>query len=247
MKIIFHEDFYQVYASDPAAAAGRMEAIVEAIGSDVEFVAAEPASETQIAAAHIKTHLDYVRHHGPYATAVLAAGGAVQTARIGLDEPAFGLIRPPGHHASADSAWGFCYFNNMAVALLALRTEGLIKQALVLDIDLHFGDGTVNILGDQQWVKIHNPSERSRETYIQEVAHILSGVQVDLIGVSAGFDHHIDDWGGLLATEDYFSIATLVCQAACACGAGCFAILEGGYNHDVLGQNVAALIDGLSL
>ena len=175
-----------------------------------------------------------------------ACGGAVRAARIGLDEPAFGLIRPPGHHASADSAWGFCYFNNMAVALLALQRQGLIKQALVLDIDLHFGDGTVNILGDQEWVKIHNPSERSREKYIQEVAHILSGVQVDLIGVSAGFDYHIDDWGGLLATEDYFSIGTLVNQAARACGGGYFAILEGGYNHEVLGHNVAALIDGLS-
>lgn len=247
MKVIFHDDFCEVYTSDPASEAGRIEAIVDVIKPDVEFVSAKPASEAEIALAHTESHVDYVRRSGLFPISALAAGGAVQTARIGLDEPAFGLIRPPGHHASADSAWGFCYFNNMAVALLALRREGLLKQALVLDIDLHFGDGTVNILGDQQWVKIHNPSERSRETYIQEVAHILSGVQVDLIGVSAGFDHHIDDWGGLLATEDYFSIATLVCQAACACGAGCFAILEGGYNHEVLGHNVAALIDGLSL
>lgn len=246
MKVVFHDDFYQDYTSDPASTKGRIEAIVEVIKPDVEFVSAKPASEAEIAAAHTESHVNYVRHSGLYPIAALAAGGAVQAARIGLDEPAFGLIRPPGHHASADSAWGFCYFNNMAVALLALQKEGLIKQALILDIDLHFGDGTVNILGDQQWVKIHNPSERSREKYIQEVAHILSGVQVDLIGVSAGFDYHIDDWGGLLATEDYFSIGTLVSQAARACGAGYFAILEGGYNHEVLGHNVAALIDGLS-
>ena len=246
MKVVFHDDFYQDYTLDPASAKGRIEAIVEVIKPDAEFVSAKPASEAKIAAAHTESHVNYVRHSGLYSIAALAAGGAVQAARIGLDEPAFGLIRPPGHHASADSAWGFCYFNNMAVALLALQKEGLIKQALILDIDLHFGDGTVNILGDQQWVKIHNPSERSREKYIQEVALILSGVQVDLIGVSAGFDYHIDDWGGLLATEDYFSIGTLVSQAARACGGGYFAILEGGYNHEVLGHNVAALIDGLS-
>jgi len=71
----------------------------------------------------------------------------------------------------------------------------VISMALVLDIDLHFGDGTVNI---------HNPSERSREQYLYQVGHILSGVEVDLIGISAGFDNHIDDWGGLLETEDYF-------------------------------------------
>ena len=246
MKVVFHKDFLQVYTSDPAAEAGRIEAIVEVIGSDVEFVTPEPASEAEIAAAHTKTHVDYVRENDPYSIAALAAGGAIQAARIGLEEPAFGLIRPPGHHASSYSSWGFCYFNNMAIALLALREEGLISTALVLDIDLHFGDGTVNILGDKDWVKIHNPSERSREEYVHQVGHILSGVQVDLIGISAGFDNHIDDWGGLLETEDYFSIGTMVRQTARVSGGGCFAILEGGYNHDVMGHNVAALIDGLS-
>jgi acetoin utilization deacetylase AcuC-like enzyme len=246
MKVVFHHDFYQVYTSDPAAAAGRVEAIVEVGGSDVQFVTPEPASEAQIAAAHAKTHVDSVRHQGLYSIAALAAGGAIQTARIGLEEPAFGLIRPPGHHASFYSSWGFCYFNNMAIALLALREEGLIGTALVLDIDLHFGDGTVKILGGKQWVKIHNPSARSREEYVQQVGHILSGVQVDLIGISAGFDNHEEDWGGVLATEDYFSIGMVVRQAVRACAGGCFAILEGGYNHDVLGHNVAALIEGLS-
>lgn len=246
MKVVFHKDFYQVYTSDPAAEAGRMEAIMEVIGSDVEFVTPEPASEAQIAAAHTNSHLDYVQHHDPYSIAALAAGGAIQAARIGLHEPAFGLIRPPGHHASSSSSWGFCYFNNMAIALLALHEERLMSTAIVLDIDLHFGDGTVDILGDKDWVKIFNPSERSREEYVHQVGHILSGVQVDLIGISAGFDNHEEDWGGLIATEDYFSIGTMVRQTARACGGGCFAILEGGYNHEVLGHNVAALIDGLS-
>lgn len=246
MKVIFHEAFYEVYAEEAAAEAGRMEAIVEAIQPNVDFVPAEPGSEMQIAAAHAKAHVAHVRDSGLYSIAALAAGGAIQAARIGLDEPAFGLIRPPGHHASRGSSWGFCYFNNMAVALLALRQEGLIRNAVVLDIDLHFGDGTVSILGQEDWVRIHNPRERSRQKYIQNVAHILAGVRVDLIGVSAGFDYHIDDWGGLLGTEDYFAIGNIVSKAAQACGGGCFAILEGGYNQDVLGHNVAALIDGLS-
>ena len=246
MKVVFHDDFYQVYTTDPAAQAGRMEAIVEVIGSDVEFIPPEPASEAQIAAAHTASHVDYVQNYDPYSIAALAAGGAIQTARIGLQEPAFGLIRPPGHHASSYSSWGFCYFNNMAIALLALREEGLIKTALVLDIDLHLGDGTVNILGRREWVKIHNPQERSRGRYVQEVGHLLSGVQTDLIGISAGFDYHIDDWGGVLDTEDYFAVGNMARKAADACGGGCFAILEGGYNHDVLGHNVAAFIEGLS-
>jgi len=59
MKVVFHKDFYQVYTSDPAAEAGRMEAIVEVITP-------EPASEAEIAAAHTDTHVDYVRHYDPY-------------------------------------------------------------------------------------------------------------------------------------------------------------------------------------
>ena len=72
MKVVFHKDFYQVYTSDPAAEAGRMEAILEVIGSDVAFVTPEPASEAQIAAAHTKTHVDYVRENDPYYLARLA-------------------------------------------------------------------------------------------------------------------------------------------------------------------------------
>jgi acetoin utilization deacetylase AcuC-like enzyme len=73
----------------------------------------------------------------------------------------------------------------------------------------------------------------------------MDHVQADLIAISAGFDDHQDDWGGLLATEDYYAIGKLVKTASIRCGGGCFGILEGGYNHQVLGQNVLALIDGL--
>ena len=52
---------------------------------------------------------------------------AAETALAG--EPAFGLIRPPGHHASSDHCWGFCFFNNIAVALAKLRAEKKIAKA----------------------------------------------------------------------------------------------------------------------
>lgn len=245
MKVIFHEDFYNVYTSDPAASAGRMESILEVIESRVELVRAEPASKEDIELAHSKSHIDYVRQSGLYEISSLAAGGAVQAASIGLDEPAFGVIRPPGHHASADSSWGFCFFNNMAVALQALKNNRLINTAYVLDIDLHFGDGTVNILESEDYVTVHNVEASDRQFFLSEIENELDGRQVDLIGISAGFDNHYDDWGGLLLTEDYLKIGQLVKAAATRCGGGCFGILEGGYNHQVLGQNVMALIEGL--
>jgi acetoin utilization deacetylase AcuC-like enzyme len=93
---------------------------------------------------------------------------------------------------------------------------------------------------------VHNPSARSRKTYLEEVERLLSKIQVDVIGISAGFDQHVEDWGGLLTTDDYRAIGSLVKDAGQTCGSGYFALLEGGYNHSVLGHNAKALLDGLS-
>ena len=246
MKVVFHQDFYQVYTGDPAAASGRIEAIVETIEPHVEFVPAEPALRQDIAAVHTEMHIQQVENQGLYEIAALAAGGAIQAAQIGLSEPCFGLTRPPGHHASAASAWGFCYFNNMAVALEALRRQNKIESACVLDIDLHFGDGTVNILGKRNWSTVINVEVDSRSHYLQKVEEAMKNCRADLIGISAGFDNHVADWGGLLHTEDYEEIGYRVRSAADRNGVGCFAILEGGYNHEVLGENVLALIQSMA-
>ncbi len=245
MKVFFHEDFYAVYTSDPAAAPGRMEAIVREIRGMATFVPAVAAREEDIAAVHTARHIEAVRRDGLYPVASLAAGGAVQAADAGLQEPAFGLVRPPGHHASAGSAWGFCFFNNMAIALDALRRRNKIRTAFVLDFDLHFGDGTVNLLGGRGWATLCNPTGSDREVYLASVEKALAEHPADVIGVSAGFDNHQEDWGGLLATEDYRQMGRWVRRASQANGGGCFGILEGGYNHRVLGRNIKAFLEGL--
>jgi acetoin utilization deacetylase AcuC-like enzyme len=246
MKVIFHEDFYQVYTSDPAAAAGRLEAVVAVIAPEVEFLTSEPASLEDIASVHTEALIESIKGQGLFPIAALAAGGAIQTATLGLTEPCFGLVRPPGHHASSGSCWGFCYFNNMAIALSRLKRLGKIHRAYVLDIDLHFGDGTVNILEDKAWVTVQNVTSHTREVYMREVAEEMERCQADIIGISAGFDNHEEDWGGTLTTDDYKEIGRTVRAAAERCNGGCFGILEGGYNHKVLGHNVLALIKGLS-
>jgi acetoin utilization deacetylase AcuC-like enzyme len=246
MKVVFHEDFYQVYASDPAAASGRMEAVVEVIEPSVEFITAEPASESDISAVHTEPHIDRVKRAGVYPMAALAAGGAIQTAKLALTEPSFGLIRPPGHHASSGSAWGFCYFSNMAIVMEHLKRKKKIGSAYVLDIDLHFGDGTTNILKPKDYVTVHNVAANRRDAYLAEVREEMRDCRADIIGISAGFDNHEEDWGGTLHTEDYREIGGMVLEAAERQGGSCFAILEGGYNHQVLGYNVMALINGLS-
>jgi acetoin utilization deacetylase AcuC-like enzyme len=246
MKVVFHEDFYPVYSSDPAASAGRLEAVVEVIGPEVDFLTAEAASESDISAVHSEHHIEWVKRAGVYGVAALAAGGAIQTAKLALKAPSFGLIRPPGHHASSESAWGFCYFNNMAIALEHLKRNHEIESAYVLDIDLHFGDGTVNILEHKDYVTVHNVAASQRQAYLAEVRDEMEDCRADIIGISAGFDNHEEDWGGTLRTDDYREIGGMVWEAAKRHDGRCFAILEGGYNHQVLGNNVMALIKGLS-
>lgn len=245
MKVFTHDDFKSVYTHDPAASPGRMEAVLEAIRGEVELEQSFPAGLDDILAVHTKSLVQGVEREGIYNIAALAAGAAIQAAVAGLNEPAFGLIRPPGHHASADSHWGFCYFNNMAIALEHLRSKGYIKTAHVLDFDLHYGDGTVNILGGKGYVSIHNPDEIDRELYLREVAARLDSLKVDIIGVSAGFDNHIEDWGHVLYTGDYQEMGRMVHDACKKLGIGCFGLLEGGYNHNVLGMNVRAFLRGL--
>lgn len=245
MKVVYHEDYNQVYASDPASARGRIEAVVAALEGKVTWVNPEPATESDILQVHTPRHVESVKRKGIYDIAALAAGGAIKAAQIGLTEPCFALLRPPGHHASADNSWGFCYFNNMAIAIDKLVCNRQIKKAFILDFDLHFGDGTVNILNNRAYVTIRNPSRQGRSDYLKEVEKALSDTDADMIAASAGFDNAEKDWGGLLKTEDYTTIGRMMWEAAQRNGGGCFGILEGGYNHSVLGQNVLAFIEGL--
>lgn len=244
MKVVFHDNFRWSYGRDPAAVEGRIDAVLDVINGHVEFIEAKPAEQNDIAACHTADHISYVTRLGLYEIAALAAGASIQAATIGLEEPSFALVRPPGHHASSDFSWGYCFFNNMAIAISKLKQEGKIHRAFVLDIDRHLGDGTINILGVKGYTTVCNPAERNPDLYLKKIEEALSE-DVDVIGVSAGFDNHQSDWGGLLSTEHYRAIGKMVRQAGRKNNAGCFAVMEGGYNHEVLGQNVMELILGM--
>lgn len=249
MKIVYHHRYTEVYASDPAASPGRIEAIVKELEGKYEFVEPEAASEDDLQRVHSQYHIESIRRdRHVYEVACLAAGGAIKAAQVALGgEASFGLIRPPGHHASPDHCWGFCYFNNIAVALARLVSENLIEGALILDFDLHFGDGTSNFFSGGK-VKYFHPEARNREQFVEQIANRFEEEKgYSILAVSAGFDRHVEDWGGLLTTDDYRIIGNLTKEAAERnCKGRRFAVLEGGYNHSVLGKNVTAFLEGLA-
>ena len=250
MKVVFHELYHEVYASDPAASAGRMKAITKVLEKVdyIEWVEPAPATDEDLLRAHTPDHVEDIKgDQFLFKVAALAAGGAIKAAQLGHSgEPAFGLIRPPGHHASASSCWGFCYFNNMSVALERLKADKKIKTAFILDFDLHFGDGNVNILGMKKGYEIMNPGRSDRKGYIKDVTERLAKEKkYDIIAVSAGFDEYEKDWGGNLKTEDFRTLGKLVKEFSDdKCKGRRFAILEGGYYHADFGMNVEAFFQG---
>lgn len=100
---------------------------------------------------------------GSWASILWSAWSAVHAARLVIDgeRAAYALCRPPGHHAFADMAGGFCYLNNTAIAAeLLLRAH---HRVAILDVDLHHGNGTQSIFyrrGDVLTVSIHADPER---------------------------------------------------------------------------------------
>jgi len=251
MKVVFHPLMLETYDSTPAGAPGRLESAVEILSKhpDYEFIEPPLVTEEQILRVHSRRLMERIQGNERLSKmASLAAGGAILAGDIAVKgEPVFALIRPPGHHASEDSNWGFCYYNNISVSLLDLRAKGLIDSAFILDFDLHTGDGNINILGDDKKFTISNPNGSGDKEYLANVKRVLDNApDVDIIVASAGFDEYEDDWGNNLSTDAFREIGHLMYEfAKKRCGGRRYALLEGGYNFEDLGKNVLAFCEGL--
>jgi acetoin utilization deacetylase AcuC-like enzyme len=125
-------------------------------------IAPQPASEEQLLRFHTADYVARVRAEseawggdggdgatpfgrGSYEVARLSAGGVIAALDAVLDgevRNAYALVRPPGHHALADSGMGFCLFGNAAVATLHARRERGVGRVAIVDWDVHHGNGT---------------------------------------------------------------------------------------------------------
>jgi len=178
--------------------------------------------------------------------ALYAAGSVVQAIELvlaGEVKIAFCNIRPPGHHATRDNAMGFCFFNNVAVGVAHALTNYNISRILIVDFDVHHGNGTEDIFQDESRIlscslfqypfypvleeilqqpnlinvpiPAHTSGPLYREKFKKYCLDAIQRFKPELVFFSAGFDgHHRDPLASLnLREEDYYLLTQDVKQA----------------------------------
>jgi acetoin utilization deacetylase AcuC-like enzyme len=247
----------------------------------IQWFASTKVTDQQILRAHVPEMLarlqipqdfdgDTPYYEGIFGYArasVAAALDCLKYARAG--DNAFSLMRPPGHHATRNESMGFCYLNNIAIAVLEALAIGTERVA-VFDFDVHHGNGTEDILRDcpgAAFYSVHQfpcypgtgqknvgnncfnypvlPSA-PRETWRATLARALGDLKKfspGLIAVSAGFDAYERDplANGTLTAEDFFWLG----KELRATNIPFFSLLEGGYSND-LPELIFAYLKGMS-
>ena len=240
-------------------------------------LAARDATEDELALVHDRRYVDLVRqasergggwldgdtylNERSFAAAVRAAGGvlaAAEAVRDGRDRTAFCVVRPPGHHALPGQGMGFCLFNNVAVGARFTR-----KRALIVDWDVHHGNGTQAAFWDDPsaWyisfhrspfypgtgeedergagnifnrpVRFGTPRREILSWLEKTVRKAAREFRPEIVFVSSGFDAYEEDPIGGLGLEAE-DFRTMT-DLVMGLGVPVISSLEGGYGLDGLG------------
>lgn len=248
----------------------------EAKISEAHFLAPEPASDEQILLVHTSQYLSDLRGYKhtertrhsemPISrqiieAAVLNTGGSIQAAREALRSDGFGVCMNIGggfHHAFPDHAEGFCYLNDVAISVRCVKQESLAARVLIVDLDLHQGNGTAAIFQHDPDVftfSMHQETlypkkerssldigldmevgdERYLELLSEALPRILDQHKPDLVVYLAGADpYEHDQLGNLRLTIDGLKSRDKMVYDACrSLGVPVATFLAGGYARSV--------------
>jgi len=275
MEFVYSARCLQYAAPGHPESPNRIRNILAALRKEAHtWLTPEPCAEADILRVHSDRMLHGVRDGtlwdgdtpplpDIYELARLAAGAAILASERAIaGHRAFSLMRPPGHHATRERVMGFCYFNNIAIAVARLA-----KRTAILDFDCHHGNGTEEIFYRNKnvlYVSLHQspcypgtgtfsqancrnyplPPRTGPSEYLATMDRALDEIrdfQPELLALSAGFDAYKAEFITSMALE----IETFgeIGRRVSALKLPTFAVLEGGYSQD-LGQCVAAFVNG---
>lgn len=189
----------------------------------------------------------------------IAVGGTILTAQLALQHGLACNTVGGTHHAFPDYGSGFCIFNDMAIAIRTVQHLNLAKKVLIIDLDVHQGDGNALIFQEDSTVftfsmhceknfplrkqvsdlDIPLPIGMEDDEYLQTLDHylpdLLSKIQPDLVFYDAGVDSHVGDRLGKLALTDtgIFKRDMQVLSACVSQGYPVACVIGGGYSKDL--------------
>lgn len=274
LAVVYHPDFsirgYPVLRDRVAPAFDelRTRGLLELEG--VGVLEASYAGEELAAKVHTDSHIRAVVNSGYYEVAMLSAGAVlrgVEEIAAGRALNSFCFTGAAGHHASHDGFWGFCYLNDVAMAVEYLRENWFMWRFSIIDIDPHFGDGTRDILGpdpDIMHINFHSgytiggengpnnmdfslPYDADDRRFLAEVDEALKAALSfghDLLFIIFGHDNHVDDYGAFELTDAVYAtfaqrVKDLFPRRVCY-------VLSGGANPRVARQAIGGVVEVLA-
>lgn len=169
---IFHDPGFAAPLGEhimPISKFSRVADRIRLVLPEVELLPPDPVAERDLLRVHSAEYIAAIRTGEPralaesqkfpwssglYPSVCLTSGGVLAAARQALEEGSSAALASGFHHACADHGEGFCTFNGLVVALEALRAEGRIRTGAVLDLDLHYGNGTASLAACRPWLRV---------------------------------------------------------------------------------------------